>query len=325
MHWIEGNFRNSDNLLFVPVTFPNNIADGILINNQNANESVRYIQKANSKKAYLSGITRFDILNPCTSLQHLYIELKLPSSFINECKTRGNKSLYTFDCSPLYHLSNLLSLEISAFERPNTKIDFFIDLSNFRKLQYYSGDYTFIQNIESSTTLKSLILHKYKCTDLTNFSLLSNLDTLELTFSKINTLNGLQYLSNLKCLYLKYNKNLSDISSLREIKNTLTALRIENCPNITDFSTLKGMEHLELLELSGSNHLPDLSFLSHMPKLKTFIFSMNVCNGNLSPCQSLQYVYSEKNRRHYNLRDAELPKGVFYHGNESVEEWRRLE
>ena len=85
------------------------------------------------------------------------------------------------------------------------------------------------------------------------------------------------------------------------------------------------LENLELLELSGSNELPSLSFLKKMKRLKTFIFSMNVKDGDVTPCLGLSYVYSEKNRKHYNLKDIELPKGHYVRGNETIDEWRRLE
>ena len=40
----------------------------------------------------------------------------------------------------------------------------------------------------------------------------------------------------------------------------------------------KELKNLELLELSGSNELPNLSFIKELKNLKTFIFSMNVKN-----------------------------------------------
>ena len=45
---------------------------------------------------------------------------------------------------------------------------------------------------------------------------------------------------------------------------------IENCPKIKDFSVLKELKNLELLQLYGKNELPDLSFIRHMKNLKTF-------------------------------------------------------
>ena len=85
------------------------------------------------------------------------------------------------------------------------------------------------------------------------------------------------------------------------------------------------MDNLELLELSGSNVLPNLDFVKTMVKLKTFVFNMNVLNGDLSPCLNLSYVFSEKNRKHYNLKEKDLPKGIYVRGNEDIEQWRRWE
>ncbi|NLN03259.1 MAG: hypothetical protein GX166_00305 [Clostridiaceae bacterium] len=112
---------------------------------------------------------------------------------------------------------------------------------------------------------------------------------------------------------------------MRKVKKTLNALRIENCPKIEDFSVLGELENLELLELTGNNVLPNLDFLKSMKNLKTFIFSMNVLDGDLNPCLNLSYVYSGKDRKHFNLKDKDLPKSKYVRGEENIEDWRRLE
>lgn len=122
-----------------------------------------------------------------------------------------------------------------------------------------------------------------------------------------------------------YNRCLEDIHALEKVKSSLRILRIENCPRIKDFSVLGTLENLERLNLFGSNELPDLSFLKTMKNLKTFGFNINVRDGDLSPCTKLSYVYSERNRKHYNLKDAELPKKQYVGGNENIEVWRRCE
>ena len=62
-----------------------------------------------------------------------------------------------------------------------------------------------------------------------------------------------------------------------------------------------------------------------MKNLKTFKFDMNVQDGDLTLCLDLSYVSSLKNRKHYNLKNNELPKGQYVRGNETIEQWRRLE
>lgn len=109
----------------------------------------------------------------------------------------------------------------------------------------------------------------------------------------------------------------------------MRALRIENCPKIDDFSVLSELENLEFLELSGKNELPNLSFIKDMKNLKTFIFSMNVKDGDITPCLGLSHVYSMRNHRYYNLKDDDLPKCSnvenIVRGNEMIELWRRLD
>ena len=62
-----------------------------------------------------------------------------------------------------------------------------------------------------------------------------------------------------------------------------------------------------------------------MKNLKTFVFNMYVDDGDLEQCKNLSYVYSEVDRKHYNVKDKDLPKGKYYRGNEDIELWRRLE
>ena len=107
---------------------------------------------------------------------------------------------------------------------------------------------------------------------------------------------------------LQYIRNLYDINALSKIAKSLKILVIENCPKIKEFSCLYDLTELEHLELFGINKLPNLSFLSKMTKLKTFSFSMEVEDGDLTPCLEVPYVCCEKGKTHYNLKDKDLPK-----------------
>ena len=66
--------------------------------------------------------------------------------------------------------------------------------------------------------------------------------------------------------------------------------------------------NLEYLILDGSQTLPDLRFLKKMPKLKFFTFSMTVEDGDLTPCLDIPYARCDKGKKHYNLKDKDLPK-----------------
>ncbi len=125
--------------------------------------------------------------------------------------------------------------------------------------------------------------------------------------SPIQSLEGIEAASQLYSLELSYNRRLTDISALCNLSETLRSLEIDACGKIRDFSVLKELHNLEFLTLKGSNVLQNLSFLSEMPKLKNFHFTMNVADGNLSLCEQLPYVRIQ-NRKHYSHNDSELPK-----------------
>ena len=128
----------------------------------------------------------------------------------------------------------------------------------------------------------------------------------------------------MQCVYLYYNRSLKNIDALKKVKDTLKALRIDHCPKIKDFSVLEELENLEYLFLDGNNKLESLDFLKKLKKLKTFICHYEILDGNLLNTLNLSYVYMGRIRKHYNLKDKDLPRGEYIRGNEDIEEWRRL-
>lgn len=123
----------------------------------------------------------------------------------------------------------------------------------------------------------------------------------------ITSLEGIHNCPKLQWLDLSYMPKLSDISDLTSLAPTLRMLAIKNCPKITDFHAISSLEELEYLELQGKNELPNLNFISHLPKLKFLILTMNVLDGNVSCLQNIQYVDAVC-KRHYNLKSKDLPK-----------------
>lgn len=300
---------------FTSIHYPFNEKNAIRITQDNNIEAYcDYINKHTIDSAEII-MPNLDILKKCPSLKYL----KIAPSF---------DAPPDFDFSPLYEADKILSLnccnqfgnkEQYLCEIDYSKIKGLIDL--FVSVNKGTLNYSKI------STLKSLKIGGFigKQNGIQNMFCSKDIDTIRLIECNIFSLKGIEALSKLQCLYLDYNRTLQDISDLKYVKNSLKLLRIDNCAKIKDFSVLSELENLELLELTGSNSLPDLSFLSSMKNLKTFIFNMNILDGNLSNCLGLSYVYSEKNRKHYNLKDSELPKGTYTRGNEDIETWRRLE
>ena len=316
-----------DGFPFTTITHPGNVYDAIVIkypqnvqcsvytaltgSNRSLEEQIDFINENKIEKALIIA-ENIDFISKCPTLKHIQI---IPAD------TAGND----FDYSPLYKLSNIKSLDCHTEYGPLENLSTAIDYSGFSNLESVSLSCFGHKNFNTLKTLKSIGVSGYKEHDLTDLFSSSILDTLMMIQCSNKSLKGIEKSKKVQCLYLYYNRSLRDITALREVRKTLKALRIECCPRIEDFSVLGGLENLELLELTGGNSLPDLSFLKKMKNLKTFIFNMNVLDGDLSPCLNLSYVYSEKNRKHYNLKDSQLPKKQYFRGNEDIEEWRRME
>ena len=236
-------------------------------------------------------------------------------SFILRCPSIKQLSVHpsddageNFDYSPLYQMPNLCEVSLT------------MSCGEFDE-HWYSVDYTKINGLASISaygkghngyevvpTLEELRLsNSKKHINLENISSSPILKKLELTQCNTQTLDGVGAYPQLKTMGLYYNRSLWDISALADVAGTLKQLYIEACPKIKDFSVLSSLVNLEYLQLYGSNSLPNLDFLQHMQKLKVFAFSMNVEDGDLSRCMTLPYATC-KNRRHYNLKDSQLPK-----------------
>lgn len=321
-------FRTIDRegFVFVSITYPANVYDAIFIRYpknarcfsfaapgtvHNLEAQINFINKYKIEKALIVADS-IDFILECPTLKYISI---IPSDDASD----------DFDYTFLYEMPELRSLRCLTVYGFKKEFSTSIDYSKIRKIEDIYVDNSNHKNFNKLQTLKSLKVSQYEEENLTNLFDSNVLDTLVLTQCKIKSLDGVQRSEKMQCLYLYYNRSLRDITALSKVKKTLRTLRIVNCSKIDDFSVLSELENLELLELSGSNVLPDLNFLKQMKNLKTFVFSMNVQNGDLSPCLSLSYVYSEKNRKHYNLKDSELPKGRYFRGNDNIDEWRRQE
>ena len=306
-----------DGFPFTSICYPFNKHDAICVRpgSRDLEDYIDFINRNNIEQACIIW-NSLDFIVRCPSLKYLCI---LPSAAAND----------NFDFSPLYEMPEICSLNCVTTYGETGQYTGVIDYSQINGLRDLSLDYNRgALNVASITGLKSLSVGGYssKTNDLHGLFCSKELDSLRLTQCRIHSLNGIEISKKLQCLYLYDNRALHDIDALRHVREKLKVLRIENCSRIKDFSVLKELKSLELLELCGSNILPDLSFLNELSNLKTFCFDMNVEDGDLSPCLRLYYAACLKNKRHYNLKDFDLPKNKpFIHGNEQIESWRRWE
>lgn len=306
---------NTNGFKFTSIVYPAYRKDAIdILPDKPWEEYVDFINRNKITKAKVT-MPELNGIQRCGSLKYLYI---LPPQ--NAPKV--------YDFSPLYDMPEIKYLNCSNRTGENWRYMSEIDYSRINGLKALRFDANrkakHYNNIQS---LKSLCVSSFKGAngDLTDLFCSTELDTLWMLQCGNQSLNGIGRAHEMKCVYLHNNRSLEDICALYDIKDSITALRIDNCPKIRDFSVLRNLQKLELLELFGTNSIESLSFIRNMPNLKTLILSMNVLDGDLSECTKLSYVYVDKIRRHYNVKEADLPKGEYIRGNESIEMWRRLE
>lgn len=259
-------------------------------------EHIELIDEHKIEKAHII-CDNLDFIVNCPSLKDVIIS---PSFDADE----------SFDYSPLYKMPNLKTVycktEYGDFEQYSVTLDCLA----IKNLENISVDTNGCIGYEKVTTLKKLWLANHKrIVDFNDVSSSQMLQDVTLLNCSIKSLSGIYKCPKLHSLSLWNNRKLTDISELNSISSSLIELSIESCSKIEDFSVLQHLNNLQILHLSGNNIIPDLSFLKHMKNLKIFTFTVNVLDGNLDKCKSIPYV-SCKNRKHYNLKDIDLPKNL---------------
>lgn len=273
-------------------------------------EHISFINAHKIEKAWIIA-ENLEFLAQCPSLRRMNI-------------TPADSADINFDISPLYDFPEVHSLFINTKAGKFSSNPIRVDYSKINGLVSLVVDGNDDLKFQKIKTLKSLHVRENPSQSLTELLISANLDTLQLTNCRIRTLDGIGIEENLQCLYLYYNRNLSDINSLENVKHSLRALRIQNSPKIQDFSVLEKLTNLEFLWLEGSNKLPSLSFVKKLPHLKTLIFTMEILDGDITPCSGLSYVSCNSMRRYYNMRAKDLPKKEYFRGNDNIEEWRKV-
>lgn len=306
-------FRTIDRegFIFTAITEPANVYDAIVIKYpsdtpcfspridaslHSLEEQIDFVNKHSVEKALIIA-DNIEFITMCPTLKYLRI---IPSDNAGD----------GFDYSPLYKMPQIKSLSCSTVYGFKEEFSTTIDCLKIKGLEDISISNSHYLKFEKVQTLKKLSVSDYKDSDIVHMFNSSVLESLNIIQCNIHSLNGIEKAKSIQDIACQYIRNLCDISSLTKVSASLKTLIIENCPKIEDFSCLFELTELEHLELYGKNKLPDLTFLTKMKKLKTFSFSMEIEDGNLTPCLGIPYVYCKKGKKHYNLKDKDLPKNI---------------
>lgn len=286
--------------------------DTLIIENAKMfDEYVNFINTNNIEKIYIE-LDDLSILRRCPGVKHVSIKVNENTEYI--------------DFQPLYDHA-----EIKEFSRGINPFPNELDYTKINGLEYvyiYSPNRK-DKNYRKIKTLKSLSLSSDKL-DRGNLSTVfesDQLDSLKFMFSSLKSLDGIERSKKMQSVVLDTCRSLEDISALEGVKDTLKALVIQASPRIKEFSVLEKLENLEaLLIMCTTTNLENLQFLTKLKKLKVFMFTANVIDGDITPCKNIPYTYLVKGRKHYNLKEKDLPLDgeAFTRGLDGIPPWRAL-
>ena len=137
--------------------------------------------------------------------------------------------------------------------------------------------------------------NREKISNISGLSAFSNLETLNLAGNSITDISEIKDMVSLKAINLEMNQ-ISDISPLADLIY-LESIDLNDNKNISDVSHLKNLEKVTMLDLR-SNHIQDISGISHMVNLKQLYLSYNQIT-DLSPLirlQNLTYLSFDYNQ-----------------------------
>ncbi len=262
--------------------------DKLVIEGERIDETVEYINCVNISSVNIFGsMYRYDdidFLSKCPSVSGVWLS-----------------DIDIKDYSGLYKMKNLTSLSVPE----DYKID--LDMSRLKNLEGFVGEVHHVQNLDKCISLKWLkIGGKFPERNLEYIKSLTNLESLKIVQTNITSLNGIENLTKLRELELYYLRNLSDISAIKGVCDTLTSLEIGNCHNLCGYEVLGNLKKVSTLRILRCAKIPNISFVKTMSELKNFSFTETVVeDGDLTPCIGIEYTGFD-NKKHYSHTFKEL-------------------
>jgi len=150
---------------------------------------------------------------------------------------------------------------------------------------------------------------KHKNLPFDNLPINDKLLYLELNWANIKNFQGIKKFKSLKRLELHYCTKLENDSGLKEVKNQLEFLHINQSKKFKFSDELLQLKNLRVLCLNACGPIDNLNFLSKFPNLIDFRFvDTNIVNGDLTPILEHPTIRSVGflNKRHYNYNDEKL-------------------
>ena len=264
-------------------------SDYIVVEDGKLNKYIKYINEKGIKSVSIVEVLAYnrdeiDFLKDCPSIENV----NLISSKVK-------------NYSGLYSLKELQELDIDCLTAN-------LELSRLPNLKYFSSEWNKkLLDLESCKLLERLGLSKFN-PSIKNFKSLSKLKNLKeiiLIKSNITSFKGIGELTNLEKADFSYLRNLEEIDELKLIAGNLKHLRFDGCKKIKNHEYVTCLKELELLSFDNCGDIPSIKFINELPKLKKFIFiGSNIVDGDLSPCNRLEYVgFWDKKHYSHKMKD----------------------
>jgi hypothetical protein len=143
--------------------------------------------------------------------------------------------------------------------------------------------------------------HLSKRHDFHNLPYVSQLKSLSIYFSNINSLKGIEKFLTLENLELYYMSKLMNIEGISKL-HKLNSLNLFNAKKVKDFSEIGSLKQLRALRICDSGDINDLRFLKGLNQLRELSFAgSNVVCGDLSIIEELPMLEwcGFDNKKHY--------------------------
>ncbi|WP_392383831.1 leucine-rich repeat protein [Marinomonas primoryensis] len=207
-------------------------------------------------------------------------------SFLSKLDTVEELNIISSTATNLSAIEGMVSLvELSITTSTKDKVDF-LKLPNLKKcyLYWWSG----AESILDCVDLDTLYLDKLKVKDFSKLEKLSQLKSLTVSNSKIDTVDWLSNYQELIEFELYNCKKLSEFDAIRNCL-ALNKLVINGSKSLENVNFVEALADLEVLVFSDCSEIDSIHVLSKLKNLKSFSFagSTAIEDGDLSVLETL--------------------------------------
>lgn len=209
----------------------------------------------------------------------------------------------TGPCSSYFDKCPATALKIDYYT--DIKDEYTVDISLMPDLQYvFSRSLLGFRNANLCPNLRAIKVGEWNAE---NFLQLrgAGIEAIQILKGNLQDLNGLQTLTKLRFLSISNSKHIRNFSELSAC-HSLESLMLENCGSKIA-ETMPVIQSLKYLNIRTST-LPGAEWFERFPNLQYLVIDAKQEDGKIERLQDLKHCVLVTDRRHYTLRNKDLPK-----------------